>query len=74
MSYNLQNHPAAARHARDARPLSIGTLRPNIVLFDELHPHGELIGALSTHDMMRKPDVLIVMGMNQYLAHLLAII
>ena len=48
--------------ARKARPLAIGTLRPNIVLYDEAHPLGEEIGVISTRDVGRKPDMLIIMG------------
>ena len=51
-----------ARVARMARPLTIGTLRPNIVLYDEAHPLGEEIGNISTRDISRKPDMLIIMG------------
>lgn len=56
------SNPAAARHARSARPLAVGTLRPNIVLYDEAHPLGDEIGALSTRDMTRRPDLLVIMG------------
>jgi NAD+-dependent protein deacetylase SIR2 len=54
--------PAKAREARSARPLKIGTLRPAIVLYDEIHPLGDEIGAIQTADLSRKPDLLIVMG------------
>ena len=51
-----------ARLARNARPLTVGTLRPNIVLYDEAHPLGDEIGDITTRDMARKPDMLIIMG------------
>ncbi|KAG8918047.1 hypothetical protein FRC01_002069 [Tulasnella sp. 417] len=51
-----------ARVARSARPLTVGILRPAIVLYDEPHPLGEEIGAIETRDLGRKPDLLIIMG------------
>jgi NAD+-dependent protein deacetylase SIR2 len=48
--------------ARSARALKIGTLRPAIVLYDEVHPLGDEIGAIQTIDIGRKPDMLIIMG------------
>lgn len=44
------------------RQLAMGTLRPNIVLYNEEHPEGETIGKLQTLDLKKKPDLLIVMG------------
>jgi NAD+-dependent protein deacetylase SIR2 len=32
------------------------------VLYDESHPQGDEIGAIQTADILRKPDMLIVMG------------
>lgn len=54
--------PAEARLARSARPLKVGTLRPAIVLYDEVHPLGDDIGMIQTQDITRKPDMLIIMG------------
>ncbi|KAF9245754.1 DHS-like NAD/FAD-binding domain-containing protein [Melanogaster broomeanus] len=51
-----------ARVARSARPLKVGTLRPAIVLYDEAHPLGDDIGTIQTSDIVRKPDMLIIMG------------
>ncbi len=68
---NLLNHKdahicfffiAAARQARSARALKIGTLRPAIVLYDEPHPLGDDIGSIQSTDITRKPDMLIIMG------------
>ncbi|KAF9015601.1 DHS-like NAD/FAD-binding domain-containing protein [Cyathus striatus] len=53
---------SAARLARSARPIRVGTLRPAIVLYDEPHPHGDEIGVIQSSDITRKPDLLIVMG------------
>jgi NAD-dependent histone deacetylase SIR2 len=44
------------------RQLAMGTLRPNIVLYNEEHPEGDLIGKLQTTDLRKKPDLMIVMG------------
>lgn len=44
------------------RQLAMGTLRPNIVLYNEDHPEGDSIGKLQTSDLKRKPDLMIVMG------------
>ncbi|CEP16835.1 hypothetical protein [Parasitella parasitica] len=44
------------------RQLAMGTLRPNIVLYNEEHPDGETIGKLQNTDLRRKPDLMIVMG------------
>lgn len=54
--------PADARLARSARPLKVGSLRPAIVLYDEVHPLGDDIGLIQTQDITRKPDMLIIMG------------
>ncbi|OCF40323.1 hypothetical protein I317_05890 [Kwoniella heveanensis CBS 569] len=51
-----------SRINRAARALPIGTLRPSIVLYDEPHPLGDDIGALTTYDLSRSPDVLLIMG------------
>jgi NAD-dependent histone deacetylase SIR2 len=44
------------------RQLTMGILRPSIVLYNEEHPDGETIGKLQTSDLKRKPDLMIVMG------------
>lgn len=44
------------------RQLAVGTLRPNIVLYNEEHPDAETIGELQSSDIKRKPDLLIVLG------------
>ena len=53
---------AEARVARSARALKVGTLRPAIVLYDEAHPLGDDIGTIQSQDIVRKPDMLIIMG------------
>jgi NAD-dependent histone deacetylase SIR2 len=52
----------ATRVARSARPLSVGVLRPAVVLYDEPHPLGDEIGAISSRDIIRRPDLLVIMG------------
>ncbi|KAI9028194.1 DHS-like NAD/FAD-binding domain-containing protein [Phycomyces nitens] len=44
------------------RTLATGTLRPDIVLYNEEHPNGETIGRLQASDLKKKPDFMIVMG------------
>lgn len=52
----------ASRVSRSARALSVGTLRPAIVLYDEPHPLGDDIGELQSYDLSRSPDLLLIMG------------
>ncbi|WWC70067.1 uncharacterized protein I206_104013 [Kwoniella pini CBS 10737] len=51
-----------SRISRSARATSVGTLRPSIVLYDEPHPLGDDIGSLTTYDLSRQPDILLIMG------------
>ena len=44
------------------RPSGIGRLRPNVVLYGEEHPRGEMIGAMAVQDTGRGPDVVLVVG------------
>lgn len=44
------------------RPSGIGRLRPNVVLYGEEHPRGEIIGAMAVQDTGRGPDVVLVVG------------
>ncbi|KAJ2792950.1 NAD-dependent deacetylase hst3, partial [Coemansia guatemalensis] len=44
------------------RSVATGFLRPDIVLYNETHPQGELIGELNEYDLKRRPDLLIVIG------------
>ncbi|KAI8148855.1 DHS-like NAD/FAD-binding domain-containing protein [Fennellomyces sp. T-0311] len=44
------------------RQLAIGTLRPDIVLYNEEHPNGEKIGLQQCSDIRKRPDLLIVLG------------
>ena len=39
-----------------------GILRPRIVLYNEFHPDGEIIGTITEKDLKSKPDCLIVTG------------
>jgi hypothetical protein len=42
--------------------LSVGRLRPDIVLYGEEHPQAHLVGPLITHDLALGPDVLLILG------------
>lgn len=50
------------RLARGMRNSSVGDLRPNIVLYGEEHPHGDLIGSCVSKDSRSKPDVMLIIG------------
>ena len=50
------------RRDRGMRGTAIGTLRPNIVLYGEEHPSGDLLSPITTHDLGLAPDLLIIMG------------
>ena len=50
------------REALGKRAIPCGTLRPAITLYNEAHPHGELLGKIQTIDLKRRPDVLVVLG------------
>ncbi|KAJ3148613.1 hypothetical protein HDU86_007366 [Geranomyces michiganensis] len=44
------------------RLLAVGTLRPNIVLYNEHHAKGEQIASLAAYDIKKHPDLLVIMG------------
>ncbi|KAI9805078.1 MAG: hypothetical protein M1825_000912 [Sarcosagium campestre] len=50
------------RRSRGKRGTSVGTLRPNIILYGEEHPAANLLAPLPTHDLGLSPDVLLIMG------------
>ncbi|KAI9296965.1 DHS-like NAD/FAD-binding domain-containing protein [Neoconidiobolus thromboides FSU 785] len=50
------------RIERGKRTFPQGTLRPDIVLYNEHHPEGDLIGNLQVKDLRKKPDFLLIMG------------
>ncbi|KAL2168374.1 hypothetical protein VTG60DRAFT_7353 [Thermothelomyces hinnuleus] len=50
------------RKAEGKRATAIGTLRPDIVLYDEQDPRAESISAIARHDQSLRPDVLLIMG------------
>ncbi len=51
-----------SRLRRNARSITVGSLRSAIVLYDEPHPMGETIGATESCDLGKKPDLLLIMG------------
>ncbi|GAV52899.1 hypothetical protein ZYGR_0AI01810 [Zygosaccharomyces rouxii] len=44
------------------RSKGVGKLRPRVVLYNEMHPEGDIIGEVTSHDIKKKPDCLIVVG------------
>ena len=50
------------RQEKGRRGLSVGTLRPDIVLYGENNPHDAAIGDVSTHDIKIGPDMCIILG------------
>lgn len=50
------------REAAGKRKVTIGTLMPNIVLYNEVHKRGEQIAGLASRDAKMRPDMLLVLG------------
>lgn len=50
------------RRNQGKRGTTIGSLRPNIVLYGEEHPSADAIGAITTHDLALCPDMLLILG------------
>ncbi|ORX83159.1 DHS-like NAD/FAD-binding domain-containing protein [Anaeromyces robustus] len=50
------------REMTGKRAISVGSLRPNIVLYNEHHINGDLINDFANYDVSKKPDLLIVIG------------
>ncbi|QPG74365.1 hypothetical protein FOA43_001692 [Brettanomyces nanus] len=50
------------REIAGKRLQSEGVLRPRIVLYNEFHPDGEVIGNITESDLRARPDCLIVTG------------
>ncbi|KAI9359939.1 DHS-like NAD/FAD-binding domain-containing protein, partial [Zopfochytrium polystomum] len=50
------------RAASGKRALPVGTLRPNVVLYNEHHSNGLDIGVIAQSDARRRPDLLVVVG------------
>jgi NAD-dependent SIR2 family protein deacetylase len=50
------------RQSTGKRGLSVGVLRPNIVLYGESNPSDHLLGPLVPFDIASGPEVLIIMG------------
>lgn len=50
------------REIAGKRTQTAGVLRPRIVLYNEFHPDGEIIGNITEHDLKSRPDCLIVTG------------
>lgn len=50
------------RQVAGKRSQGVGKLRPKIVLYNEPNPDSEAIGQVTEHDLLGKPDGLIVVG------------
>ncbi|KAL9114484.1 MAG: hypothetical protein Q9227_001565 [Pyrenula ochraceoflavens] len=50
------------RRNRGKREMSVGLLRPNIVLYNEAHPFDQLLAPIPPYDVFQSPDVMIIMG------------
>lgn len=50
------------RQATGKRGLTVGALRPNIVLYGEEHPQNTLLSPLVPYDISCNPEILIIMG------------
>jgi NAD-dependent SIR2 family protein deacetylase len=50
------------REAKGKRGMSVGLLRPNIVLYGEEHPSNHLLAPFVPFDLGSNPEVLIIMG------------
>ena len=65
-----QDHVAAREALGKRRIHRVGLLRPDIVLYNEPHPHGEVIADFVSADLNRVPGVLLVMGTSLKIAGL----
>ncbi|KAI9838410.1 MAG: hypothetical protein M1837_002493 [Sclerophora amabilis] len=50
------------RRNRGKRGTAVGTLRPNVVLYGEEHPTGNLLSPITAHDLGLAPDLLLILG------------
>jgi NAD-dependent SIR2 family protein deacetylase len=50
------------REAKGKRGMSVGLLRPNIVLYGEEHPSNHLLAPFVPFDLSSNPEVLVIMG------------
>lgn len=53
---------SSQRVAHGKRAVKTGVMRPDIVLYNEPHPQGDLIAEYLAHDTARRPSLLLVMG------------
>lgn len=52
----------SVREIAGLRLKGIGKLRPRVVLYNEIHPEGDIIGEVTGTDLKKKPDCLIIAG------------
>jgi NAD+-dependent protein deacetylase SIR2 len=60
--FPLAVKPVSSTGHKILRPRPIGKMRPNIILYNEVHPQGEEISQIVKYDLGKKPDMLIVLG------------
>ena len=55
---------AASKCRQEAgkRATRVGLLRPNVVLYGEEHPDGDMVGALTESDLGANPDMMLILG------------
>lgn len=53
---------SADRRANGRRPVKGGIMRPDIVLYNEPHPQGDVISNYLMQDLSKRPNILLVMG------------
>ncbi|KAK0709014.1 DHS-like NAD/FAD-binding domain-containing protein [Lasiosphaeria miniovina] len=51
-----------AKTTAKKRTTTIGTLRPDVVPYDELDPRADSISAIARRDLLLRPDVLLILG------------
>lgn len=52
----------SVRSIAGLRLKGVGKLRPRVVLYNEIHPEGDIIGEITGLDLKKKPDCLIIAG------------
>ncbi|SCV04736.1 LAMI_0H18668g1_1 [Lachancea mirantina] len=52
----------SVRAVAGLRSQGVGKLRPRVVLYNEVHPDGDAIGAIISKDLKTSPDCLLIVG------------
>lgn len=56
------------------RGITVGVLRPNIVLYGEEHPSSDVIASISAQDLKLRPDTVIILGTSLHVYGLKALV